>query len=123
LNQHPIFANQLASQVNNDAELVLRELSTVINFEEDELPDINHLSPLRTLIRGYDEYMYQYDLLKGQNSKGSREKRNSLRTTFLAWGQTFVVDNPEVQKVWTSLILPATDLKSTATLQAAMKGD
>jgi len=123
MKQHPIFANQIASQVNNDAELVLRQLSDVINFEDKDLPKIEHLEPMRKLVRGYDTYVYEYDLLKGQNSKGSREKRNNLRQNFLSWGQTFVTDNPEVQKVWTSLILPATNLKSTAALQAATKGN
>jgi hypothetical protein len=81
-------------------------------LDNSELPKSDHVDQMRTMVQGWKNYDASMARIKGLSSKDIRQQRESLRMSFLMWGQSYAVENPAVQSMWNSLVLPATDLIS-----------
>jgi hypothetical protein len=110
--QHPIFANMLNEGINNKASETLNELHDLLVLDNSELPKSDHVDEMRTMVQGWKNYDASMARIKGLSSKDIRQQRESLRMSFLMWGHKYAVENPAVQSMWNSLVLPATDLIS-----------
>jgi hypothetical protein len=110
--QHPIFANMLTEGINNKSSQTLNQLHDLLVLDNSELPKSDHVDQMRLMVQGWKNYDASMARIKGLSSKDIRQQRESLRTSFLMWGQSFAVENPAVQSMWNSLVLPATDLIS-----------
>jgi hypothetical protein len=110
--QHPIFANMLNEGINNKSSQTLNELHDLLILDNSELPKSDHVDEMRTMVQGWKNYDASMARIKGLSSKDIRQQRESLRMSFLMWGHGYAVENPAVQSMWNSLVLPATDLIS-----------
>jgi hypothetical protein len=105
LKAHPVFDEQLQSsaarqrrqQTVNELSLMLRDPAT---------PDTRGLPALRELVEGFEDYRRQIGLLSDDRSAGGQERKKVLRRAFGDWAQMYVLDHPELEALWLTVLRP-----------------
>lgn len=110
--QHPLFAQKLESMVSTEADTTMQELRNVLALPDSELPDVEQIDGLREAVNSWDVYVSEYSLLAGKNSKAARNKRETLKVSFIEYGKDFLLRYPEMRTFWNSIVLSSLDLIS-----------
>jgi hypothetical protein len=110
--QHPLFAQKLESMVSNEADTTMQQLRNVLALPDSELPDVEQIDGLREAVTSWDNYISEYSLLAGKNSKAARTKRENLKISFIGYGKDFLLRYPEMRTFWNSIVLSSLDLVS-----------
>ena len=110
--QHPLFAQKLESMVSTEADTTMQELRNVLALPDSELPDVEQIDGLREAVNSWDVYVSEYSLLAGKNSKAARNKRETLKVSFIEYGKDFLLRYPEMRTFWNSIVLSSLDLVS-----------
>lgn len=109
--RNPLFAEQLLTRGQfGESEQVLTELSEILALDDSDLPQIDHINELRSMVDGWREYSDQINAIKGQTSSKARNFRKQLKRNFLIWGENEIQQNPNMRLFWMSVVLPATSL-------------
>jgi hypothetical protein len=108
--QNPIFASDLDGSGNSDIDATISELRLAL--ADPEHPPVEHEAELLTMLDSYQRYDRQHQLLSGDNSTEGRQRKAALRDGFLDWGWGFVASTPSLRSLWSSLIIPAANLRS-----------
>lgn len=109
-NQHPVFAAQLNGGKQDDTDATLEELRVAL--ADPAGPKVEHKAEMAVLVNSYFSYNRERQLLAGDNSTPGRERKKQIDAAFLDWGWQFVSKYPTVRSLWTSLIVPAADLRA-----------
>lgn len=110
--QHPLFAEKLESMVSTESDQTMQELRNVLALPDSKLPDVEQIDGLREAVNSWETYVSEYSLLSGKNSKAARNKRESLKVSFIAYGKDLLLRYPEMRTFWNSIVLSSLDLVS-----------
>ena len=110
--QHPLFAQKLESMVSTEADTTMQELRNVLALPDSELPNVEQIDGLREAVNSWDVYVSEYSLLAGKNSKAARNKRETMKISFIEYGKDFLLRYPEMRTFWNSIVLSSLDLIS-----------
>ena len=119
LASHPIFDETLTQKgTSNHSKTIMADVTKML--EADNLPDSPNVKGLRLATEAYAGYQQYYDQL-GDSAEGTRQ-RDALRVSFLAWGDQFQREYPELQSFWRTVVEPITGLREERMLLEAGVG-
>ena len=73
-------------------------------------PDVEHKDKLDAMIQSHDEYLRVRRQLSERRTQENIERIDNLEAAYYDWNQTYILNNPEMQSFWFSVIQPESNL-------------
>lgn len=109
---HPIFGEELTSAEGRQRRTrVLSEMRSIV--DDPAAPKPWHFDSVKTMVESFDRYKATISSLGASRTTIDEMYREQFKTQFRAWAEQFIVDHPEVQHLWYSVIKPESYLEET----------
>lgn len=109
LAQHPLFAEQLQSGDGKARrERIIAELGVALY--DPAAPQPWHAAGMRTMYEAWLEYRGEVSSLADDRRASARKKVERAKAEFQSWAELYVLDHPELQPFWQSVLRPESNL-------------
>lgn len=110
LSQHPWFKDQLESGEGRVRRgRILSEMRKALS--DPEMPEHGHTESMRELVDSFDEMQGHLRLLKDDQRKVARQRKQQIKSDYLDYALSLVEENPETMGFFNSVIWPELGLE------------
>jgi len=103
---NPLFAEQL-----QDSDSRIRRAKTIEQLRyavnDPEGPNSPYIEPVKLMSSAYDQYTAKLKLLQGRRDAAAREEKRQLKANFENWAETWTLQYPDLERLWTSVYRPS----------------